>query len=157
MTNIITQKHINVAGVVVAQDQAGRYCLNDLHKAAMLAGKATESQRPSNFVKAAGVEAFAQILGEATKVASVVTVKGNKSGTYGVELIVMRYAAWIDPAFEVQVYQTFQEAANGKLQQFMEDQMRAQSRQAARLEAPYLTDAIKHRRKAQGNARTLCW
>ncbi|HEX8610179.1 MAG TPA: KilA-N domain-containing protein [Telluria sp.] len=151
MNEIVHHKHIDVAGVAIAQDQAGRYCLNDLHKAAMLAKKATESHRPGNFLKTADVVKFAQVLSDATNVAPVETIKGGtRQGSYGVELIVMRYAAWIDPAFEVQVYQTFQAAANGTLQKFMDDQIRAQSRQAARLEAPYLTDAIKHRRKVLG-------
>jgi len=147
---MLPHTHINVDGVLIAQDKEGRYSLNDLHRAAVAAGKATDSQRPSNFIKSAGVEAFAQVLSEATKRASVVTVKGNKSGTYGVELIVMRYAAWIDPVFEVRIYQTFQAIATGKLAEFQAEQDRKHSRQAARLEAPYLTDAIKHRREVQG-------
>lgn len=147
---MLPQHHIDVGGVLIAQDKDGRYSLNDLHRAAVAAGKATDSHRPANFMRGAGVEAFAQVLSEAQKRASVVTIKGNKSGTYGVELIVMRYAAWIDPVFEVRVYQTFQAVANDRLAEFQREQDRKHARQAARLEAPYLTDAIKHRREVQG-------
>ena len=34
----------------IAVKADGMYCLNDLHKAAMALGKATESQKPSNFI-----------------------------------------------------------------------------------------------------------
>jgi hypothetical protein len=141
---------IMIGGASVRTDKEGRYSLNDLHRAAVESGKATDSQRPSNFIKSAGIEAFAQVLSEATNIASVVTVKGNKSGTYGVELIAMRYAAWIDPVFEVRVYKTFQAVATGRLEAFQAEQGRVMSRQQARLEAPDLTEAIKHRRQAQG-------
>lgn len=144
--------NLTIAETTVRMDKEGRYCLNDLHRAAIAEGKATDSQRPSNFIKSAGIEAFAQVLSEATKRASVVTVKGNKSGTYADELVAIRYAAWIDPAFEIRVYQTFQAVATGKLASFQREQERMQARQAARLEAPDLTDAIKHRREAQGKA-----
>ncbi len=115
MTEIVQQKSINIADTVITTDQAGRFCLNDLHKAAMASGKATDSHRPGNFLKSPGVEAFAQILSDATNIASVETIRGGpRQGSYGVELIVLRYAAWIDPEFEVQVYKTFHSVATGK-------------------------------------------
>ena len=141
---------LTISDTSVRMDKEGRYCLNDLHRAAIAEGKATDSHRPANFMRGAGIEAFAQILSEAQKRASVVTIKGNKSGTYGVELIAIRYAAWIDPAFEIRVYQTFQAVAQGRLEAFQAEQGRVMSRQQARLEAPDLTEAIKHRRQAQG-------
>ena len=115
MDQIVQQKSINIADTVITTDQAGRFCLNDLHKAAMASGKATDSHRPGNFLKSPGVEAFAQILSDATNIASVETIRGGpRQGSYGVELIVLRYAAWIDPEFEVQVYKTFHSVATGQ-------------------------------------------
>lgn len=116
--------------VSIRTDVHGRYCLNDLHKAAMANGKATESQRPGEFLKSDPVQAFISILDEenrcdqnriAQKIGnvqictSVHSVKGGKSqGTYAVELVAIRYASWIDPSFEVRVYRTFQQALKGK-------------------------------------------
>lgn len=115
MDQIVQQKSINIADTVITTDLAGRFCLNDLHKAAMASGRATDSHRPGNFLKSPGVEAFAQILSDATNIASVETIRGGpRQGSFGVELIVLRYAAWIDPDFEVQVYKSFQSIATGQ-------------------------------------------
>ncbi|BAE74006.1 KilA-N domain protein [Sodalis glossinidius str. 'morsitans'] len=104
-------KLIVIENTVVRQDAFGRYCLNDLHRAAVAQGKATESQRPSNFLKSEGVSNFVQKASEATKIASVNIIKGGiESGSWAVELIAIRYAAWIDPAFEVQVYERFRDS-----------------------------------------------
>lgn len=109
---MLPQHQIEVAGIAVAQDQSGRFSLNDLHRAAMAGGKATDSHRPGNFLKSPSVDAFIRVLTDATSVAPVETVKGGpKQGSYAVELLVMRYAAWIDPEFELRVYQSFQAVA----------------------------------------------
>ncbi|RXK34416.1 DNA-binding protein [Arsenophonus endosymbiont of Bemisia tabaci Asia II 3] len=112
-------KLIVIENTVVRQDAFGRYCLNDLHRAAVAQGKATESQRPSNFLKSDGVSSFGQKASEATKIASVNIIKGGlESGSWAVEIIAIRYAAWIDPAFEVQVYERFRDSVksnNGAL------------------------------------------
>lgn len=111
---------INLHGVYVRVDADGRYCLNDLHRAAMANGKATESQRPGEFLKTGQIKRFVDRLSDAKKIASVVSVRGGKrQGTYGHELVVSRYAAWIDVDFEIEVYETFQQA---KRQQAMESE-----------------------------------
>lgn len=107
-------KIVVIENTVVRQDAFGRYCLNDLHRAAVAQGKATESQRPSNFLKSEGINAFVQSLSEATKIASVNIIKGGlESGSWAVEIIAIRYAAWIEPAFEVQVYEQFRDSVKG--------------------------------------------
>ncbi|WP_238149447.1 hypothetical protein [Arsenophonus endosymbiont of Aleurodicus floccissimus] len=55
----------------------GHYCLNDLHRAAAAQGKATDSQRPSKFMRSDGIAAFVQSLTEAQKRASVNVIKGG--------------------------------------------------------------------------------
>lgn len=116
---------ITIENIAVRTDAQGRYCLNDLHKAAIANGRATESHRPSEFLSNQGVQAFisaldvsdAENIGKAENpalVKSIKSVKGGKSpGTYAVELVAIRYAAWIDPSFEIRVYRTFQTAARG--------------------------------------------
>ncbi|MGJ8516637.1 P63C domain-containing protein [Carnimonas bestiolae] len=101
---------INLHGIQVRIDEEGRYCLNDLHKAAKANGKAGNSQRPGEFLKTAQVQRFVDRLTDANNVASVVSIKGGKrQGTYAHELVVTRYAAWIDVDFEIDVYATFQQ------------------------------------------------
>ena len=112
---------IEIDGVHVRTDVHGRYCLNDLHRAAVLNKKATDAQVPSQFLRADGVKAFVAALdaektGEVQKCTSVHSVKGGKNpGTYAEELVAIRYAAWIEPSFEVRVYRTFQRAAKGQV------------------------------------------
>lgn len=112
-------KLVIIENTVVRQDAFGRYCLNDLHRAAVAQGKATEAQRPSKFLRGEGIDAFVQSLSEAQKRASVNTIKGGmESGTWADELVAIRYAAWIEPAFEVQVYEQFRDTVkntNGML------------------------------------------
>lgn len=142
---------IQVSGVTVRRDADGRYSLNDLHKAAMANGKATESQRPGNFLLSDSVQAFAQVLTDAKNLASVVSVKGGTNqGTYADELVAIRYAAWIDPVFEVQVYQTFQAVQHAKAEAIHADALRRAARERARLECPAMTGALRDMRAEQG-------
>nr|WP_080179283.1 KilA-N domain-containing protein [Salmonella enterica] len=53
---------VSVNGVSVRVDEEGRYSLNDLHAAAVASGEATESQRPSNFLRSANVKRFIKAL-----------------------------------------------------------------------------------------------
>ena len=100
---------VKVNGVSVRVDEEGRYNLNDLHAAAVANGEATESQRPSNFAKSSKIKGFAQELTEATKIASLKVIKGGPTqGVWALELLVIRYAAWLSAKFEIKVYQTFQ-------------------------------------------------
>ena len=107
-----------IADTTVGINKDGLYCLNHLHKAAMAQGRATESQRPGAFTKsqAGFIEAV-----DATGIASVKTVKGGVSqGTWAVELVAMKYAGWIDPAYEVQVYQAVQALKRGDIDKAVE-------------------------------------
>lgn len=100
-----------INGVPVRVDSEGRYSLNDLHAAAVANGEATESQRPGTFLKSRQIKRFVKALSDATKSASVKVIKGGlDQGTWALELVVIRYAAWIKPEFEIRVYETFREA-----------------------------------------------
>lgn len=144
--------HVEILGCRVRIDADGRYSLNDLHRSAIANGKATESQRPGEFMKTAGVRGFVLALEETAKIVAVTSKPGRAGGTFADELVAVRYAAWIDPAFEVLVYQTFQNSRRNAADEVRRDMERAMSRQRARLEAPALTDAVKHSREAQGKA-----
>lgn len=100
-----------INGVPVRVDKEGRYNLNDLHAAAVANGEATESQRPGVFLKSKQVKRFVKALSDATKSASVNVIKGGlQQGTWALELVVIRYAAWLKPEFEIRVYNTFRDA-----------------------------------------------
>lgn len=119
---------ITIASTAIRKDAHGRYNLNDLHKAAIASGHATDNHAPAQFLRNDGVKAFVAALasrqnvvdstmqictvgGTATNVAPTHVTNGGKNpGTYAVELVAIRYAAWINPDFEVDVYLTFQAA-----------------------------------------------
>jgi hypothetical protein len=148
--NVARANVVDIGGVTIRRDEDGRYSLNDLHRSAVENGKATDSQRPGNFLKADSVSAFIKALETATKIAVCVKLPGRSGGTFADELIAIRYAAWIEPAFEVDVYRTFQSAKRSAAASVREGVDRAMSRERARLEAPALTAAITHGRTAAG-------
>lgn len=101
-------KEITVFDQTIKHDADGRFCLNDIHKAAMSCGYASESQRPGPFMQSASVQAFiAEIESNAT-IPAVKKSSGRYGGTYATELVALRYAGWISAKVEVAVYQTFQ-------------------------------------------------
>ncbi|MFW7194380.1 KilA-N domain-containing protein [Enterobacter sp. BNK-29] len=113
----MTNQTVNVYGVSVRVDSAGRYNLNDLHAAAVANGEATESQRPNKFIRSANVKRFVSALdsrGQKCRLKenqSLNIVNGGvNQGVWAAELLAIRYAAWIKPEFEIQVYETFREA-----------------------------------------------
>ena len=108
-----------IADSEVTINKDGMYCLNDLHRIAVANGQATESQRPSVFV-ASQKDFIDAVNSEAVTDASVKTVKGGKSGTYAVELVAMKYAGWINPRYEVQVYKAVQALKHGDIEKAVE-------------------------------------
>lgn len=104
-----------IADNEIGINKDGMYCLNDLHKAAMSAGKASASHRPSEFARSDNTKAFIEAVESEADTPALKIVKGGVSGTWAVELVVMKYAGWIDPAYEVQVYQAVQALKRGDL------------------------------------------
>lgn len=107
----MTYPTVIVNGVSVRVDSGGRYNLNDLHAAAVLKGEATDNQRPSQFMRSKQVRKFVQTLSAVQKCTAVDAVNGGANhGVWGMELVAIRYAAWLSPEFEIRVYETFREA-----------------------------------------------
>lgn len=113
----MTYPTVIVNGVSVRVDREGRYSLNDLHAAAVIKGEATESQRPGKFIRSAAIKRFASALdsrGQKSPLEQYQSLKvingGDEQGVWGAELLAIRYAAWINPEFEISVYETFRKA-----------------------------------------------
>ncbi len=146
--------HITIAEVKVRIDKDGRYSLNDLHKA----GGAESRHQPAFFLRRPEIidlleaivnSALAQSIGkEETTGIPVVSTGGRNGGTFVCKELVYAYAMWISPVFHLSVIRAYDSLVTGQL----EDAQRIATRQSARLEAPFLTDAIKHRREIQGKA-----
>ena len=101
-TKTMNARPLSVVGVDIAQDDHGRYSLNDLHRAA----GGEKRHQPSDVLRSESVRAFIAELDQTPEIPGVSAVAagtGRSGGTYGARLVVLRYAAWIAPAFEVQV------------------------------------------------------
>lgn len=132
----------------VRLDDSGRYSLNDLHKAAIAAG-VTKDIRPSEWLALSHTQEMVEILiQENPAIKPVESKAGRYGGTFVVRQMVYGYAMWISARFHLQVIAAFDALARGDI----EEAKRLASRNQARLEAPHLTDAIRHRRQAQGKA-----
>lgn len=92
---------LTVAGTLVRQDAAGRFCLNDLHRAS----GGEKRHGPSYWLTNAQARALIDEL--ATTGIPVVTQEGAAGGTYVVRELVYAYAMWISPAFNLRVIRAY--------------------------------------------------
>lgn len=99
------QKAIEIDGAVIRQDQFGRYCLNDLHKAS----GGEQKNQPRYFLENKQTQDLAQALTDSGIPLSPINVirGGLEQGTYVVKQIVYAYAMWISAAFNLKVINTF--------------------------------------------------
>ena len=96
-----------VFGTEVHLDADGRFSLNDIHKAAMAAGLATDSQRPGSFLRNKDAMRYIDELNVNAHTRAIKKIAGKTGGSYGVRLVALRYAAWLDKRVEVEVFQVF--------------------------------------------------
>ena len=102
-----------IADNTIGINKDGLYCLNDMHKAAMALGKATVSQRPGEFTRYN--EEFIRY-SENAGMPALKQTKGRNGGTWASELVAMKYAGWMNPVYEVQVYQAVQALKRGDIE-----------------------------------------
>lgn len=95
----------------IRQDKEGRYCLNDLHKAAIASGLKVERKNPAEFFRTEMASNFVESLKklensttENPVVAFTIKNGGKNPGTYAVRLLAQRYCGWLSSGFEVAVY-----------------------------------------------------
>jgi hypothetical protein len=92
MTNQLT-----IANITIRQDAEGRYCLNDLHKAA--GGEA--KHKPVLWLRSA--HDLIEEVGKGTDSYPLETKLGRNGGTFVAKELVYAYAMWISPAFHLKV------------------------------------------------------
>lgn len=99
---------IEVTGVKVAQDDEGRYRLNDLHKAS---GGAARHQ-PAFFFKRVEInELVSQINSSSGKNSAMSSRPGRFGGTFACKELVYAYAMWISPEFHLKVIRAYDDLA----------------------------------------------
>lgn len=125
----------------------GLYCLNDLHKAS----GGEKKNGPSYFISLDSTANLTHEIMESDTeitVSEIVTIiKGGKGqGTYVRKELVYAYAMWISSAFHLSVIRAYDALVTGQL----EESKRENTRATAKLEAPFMTKAVKFTRDAAG-------
>lgn len=99
------QQVIIIDSITIKQDAEGRYCLNDLHRAAGdLARHAPalwERQATDLIIE----------LEKGTKPYVIVKTRGRNGGTYVAKELVYAYATWISPVFHLKVIRAYDRLA----------------------------------------------
>lgn len=94
--------------IVIRKDNEGRYCLNDLHKAA----GGLEKHKPVQFFRQQQAEELiTEIKVGNPTLSPVVTKLGRTGGTFVCKTLVYAYAMWVSPKFHLKVIQVFEEYA----------------------------------------------
>lgn len=103
-----------IDGVSVRQDFDGRYCLNDLHRAAVATGANERTKEPGKFLSSPQTMELLDEL-ETTQnlgIKPVNAFEGRGGGTYVCKELVYAYAMWISPKFNLKVIRTFDAVTN---------------------------------------------
>ncbi|MBN1208966.1 MAG: KilA-N domain-containing protein [Myxococcaceae bacterium] len=101
---------IHIDDVQVHQDAEGRYCLNDLHRAAGYEPR----HRPSLWTENQQVRELILALDTEAGIPALVHRHGGSApGTYVARELVYAYAMWVSAAFHLKVIRTFDAVAQG--------------------------------------------
>lgn len=121
MTNLV------ISETFIRQDDDGRYCLNDLHKA----GGGRPEHRPGHFLRNKQTKGLIKEMGGAQICASV--LHGDGGGTYVAKELVYAYAMWISPAFALKVIRGYDSMVQAQL-----DKLNTLSMRRARAEYEFV-------------------
>lgn len=117
---------LEVANTAIRQDAEGRYCLNDLHKAAggeakhqpaFFMRRQETNELIEEIVRSADLQSLDKGLGgNSHPLKPVVSVlgKGKEQGTYVCKELVYAYAMWISPKFHLMVIRAFDALVTGR-------------------------------------------
>jgi hypothetical protein len=101
---------LTISNTPVRQDSFGRFCLNDLHKAA----GGEEKHSPNRFTRSDNYQSLIDELTPDLAFAPVESVRGGKNpGTYGCKEIVYSYAMWISAKFHIAVIRAYDAMVTG--------------------------------------------
>lgn len=104
-----TQNALVVAGIAIRQDSEGRYCLNDLHKAAVASGANERTKEPGKFLASPQIIELVGELQTTQNLGSlpINKIEGRNGGTFACRELVYAYAMWISPAFHLKVIRAY--------------------------------------------------
>lgn len=94
-----------IADIAVKQDAEGRYCLNDLHKAA----GGEHRHLPNYFFENQQTRELVAELGNTGN--PVLRLRGRTGGTFVAKELVYAYAMWVSPSFNLKVIRAYDRLA----------------------------------------------
>ena len=98
--------HLVITDTEIRQDNEGRFCLNDLHKAS----GGEEKHSPNRFTR---TESYKSLINEITPDLAYSPAESKPQiGTYVCKELVYAYAMWISPAFHLKVIRAYDKAVN---------------------------------------------
>jgi len=132
----------------IRRDDEGRYCLNDLHRAA--GGK--KRHQPAFFMRRQETKALAAEIGASAESQTPIRTinDGRNNGTYAAKELVYAYAMWISAAFALKVIRTYDALMQAQL-----DKLNTLSARRARAELELAEAAAEASRCGLG--ATLSW
>lgn len=106
------KQNLQLVGVAISTDDAGRYSLNDLHAAS----GGNPNHAPAQFMRTEQTKALIEEINcanmhslglETVGIPAVKTKEGRNGGTFVVREMVYAYAMWISPAFHLKVIRAY--------------------------------------------------
>jgi hypothetical protein len=111
MTETYSTQNLTLLDTVIRRDEAGRFCLNDLHRAA----GGEKRHQPSDWLRIDQTqELIAEI--EIPGIPGIVSKQGL--GTFVCKELVYSYAMWISPAFHIKVVRAYDALVTSNLTGF---------------------------------------
>lgn len=109
---------ITIDRIAISQDDEGRYCLNDLHRAAVLAGANKRTKEPGKFLASPQIFDLIQEIETTQDLGSSVavhTTEGSNGGTFVMKELVYAYAMWVSPSFHLKVIRAYDAMVTAEL------------------------------------------
>lgn len=112
------QNELIIINTTIRQDNEGRYCLNDCHRASGF----DKSKQPSNWLRLDASKALIEEIRHSSDMRNGnlepinVMQGGLEQGTYVTKELVYAYAMWISPSFNLQVIRAYDNLVEGRYQ-----------------------------------------
>lgn len=107
--------NLTICNISIRQDDQGRYCLNDLHKAA----GGFKRDQPSDWMRTKQAQELLSELEEELNtpgipgISPLMAIPGRKGGTFVVKELIYAYAMWISAAFHLKVIRAYHAMVTG--------------------------------------------
>ncbi len=127
-------KYLSIIDMAVRMDAEGRFCLNDLHKAAVNNGANARAKEPGKFFRSPRTQALIKLLKKSATpnlgstvdpVNSVESGPYELRGTWVVKELVYAYGQFVSPEFDLHVIRSYDKAVQDEINRLNGLQYRA--------------------------------